>query len=282
MKARYSFSSRHTKRATDSKKMRKQKQPYPLVLKKIIDQSDIILQVLDIRYIEGTRNKDIEADLLRKGKKVIYVLNKADLIRRPKKEELKEINPKVFVSCTKRKGVKDLRDLIKREAKKIDKPLDKKFDKIVVGVMGYPNTGKSSLINVLVGKKVAGTGAEAGFTRGAQKLKLTNEIHLLDSPGVIPQKEYSSVKKEALAKHTIVGGRSFSQVRDPEMVIDTLIKEFRGTLEHHYKINAKGNAEILLETLGNKWNYLKKGGFIDEDKVARRILKEWQAGEIKV
>ena len=262
--------------------MTKQKEPYPAVLKKVVDQSDIILQILDIRYIEGTRNLEIEKAITNQGKKIIYVLNKADLIRRPKKEEMKSLSPKVFVSCIKRKGVRELRDLIKKEAKKIDKPLDDKFDKIIVGVMGYPNTGKSSLINVLVGKKVAGTGAEAGFTKGMQKLKLTSEIQLLDSPGVIPQKEYSSSKKEAFAKHTIVGGRSFSQVRDPEMVIDTLIKEFKGTLEKNYKINAKGNAEILLEKLGQKWNYIKKGGVVDEDKVARRILKEWQAGKIKV
>ena len=282
MKVRYSFSSRHTGRAREGKNLRKQKGKFPAVLQKVINEADIILQVLDIRYIERTRNLEVEEEIHRKKKKLIYVLNKADLIRRPKREEMKTLFPRVLVSCNNRAGVKELRDLIKREARDIEKNPEKMDEKILVGVMGYPNTGKSSLINVLVGKSVAGTGADAGFTKGIQKLKLTSEIQLLDSPGVIPQKEYSSIAKQAIAKHTIVGGRSFSQVRDPEMVVDSLIKEFPNKLELHYKISAEGNAEILIEELGKKWNYFKRKGIVDEDKVSRRILRDWQEGKIKV
>ena len=157
-----------------------------------------------------------------------------------------------------------------------------KTDKISVGVIGYPNTGKSSMINLLIGKKSAKTGAEAGFTKGVQKLKLTPEIMLLDSPGVIPEADYSNINKSAIAKHTIVGGRSHSQVKNPEMVIAKLMNEFKGVLEKHYKIQAKEDSEILIKKLGEKKGFLKKEGQVNEDKTARFILKEWQEGKIKV
>lgn len=279
MKPRYSFSSHHTRRATDSKGLRKQKQKYPSVLKNLIYQSDIVLQVLDARFPEKTRNLEIEELIKKQKKKIIYVLNKSDLAKKVNRNNL---TPSIPVSCVKRRGIKELRDLIKIEAKKIDRDTKKLDEKILVGVIGYPNTGKSSLINILIGKSSAGVGSEAGFTRGIQKLRLTEDIQLLDSPGVIPRAEYSSSEKLALAKHTIVGGRSWTQIKDPELIIDSLMKEFPNILENYYKIKAEGNAEILIEELGKKLNYLGKGGIINEDKVARKILRDWQKGEIRV
>lgn len=277
MRVQYQFSSRKTKRATKSPKMRKQREKYPSIAKKIIEMSDIILEVLDARYIQDTRNLELEEKIKKQGKKIIYVLNKSDLIEKTKKEKTKERYPHIFISCSKRTNVAKLRDLIKKESKQ--SPSE---DKILVGVIGYPNTGKSSLINILIGKASAKTGAEAGFTKGFQKIKLTPNIALLDTPGVIPEKKYSSIEKEKIAQHTIVGGRSYSQVKDPEFVIAQIIKDYKGVLEEHYKINAKGNSEIFLEELGKKLNFLKKGKRVNVDKTSRKIIKDWQAGIIKV
>lgn len=279
MRVRYSFSSRRTGHIEN---IRRQRQKYPEIAKKILESSDVILQVLDARYIQDTRNLELEAEIKESSKKIIFVLNKADLISKIKKRDLEGIYPYVAVSCKTRKGLRDLRDLIKRETKDIEKD-SKKFDKITVGVIGYPNTGKSSLINVLIGKNSAKTGQEAGFTKGLQKLNLTAEVQLIDSPGVIPNEEYSGDKTEAISKHTIVGGRSFSQVKDPEMVIAEIMKRFPKVLEKHYKIRtAKADSEYLIEKLGRQKNYLKKANQVDVDKTSRFIIKEWQEGKIKV
>ena len=244
---------------------------------KLVDESDIIIEVLDARFPEKTRNKEIENKIEKQGKKIIYVLNKSDLVKNLKKTELKELKNYVTVSCKNRKGIKELRDKIKLHSKKIEKD-----DRIVVGVIGYPNTGKSSLINLLIGKASAKTGAEAGFTKGLQKLKLTAGIVLLDSPGVIPKKEYSSAEGEAIARHTKVGGRSHSQVKHPDMIVARLIKEFPNTFEKFYKIKANGNSEFLIEKLGRKKGFLKKGNKVNEDKTARLIIKDWQDGKIEI
>ena len=98
----------------------------------------------------------------------------------------------------------------------------------------------------------------------------------------IPRKEYSSTEQGKIAQQTKVGGRSFSQVKNPELVIHKIIEEGKGILEKHYDIDAKGDSEILLEELGKRNGFFKKKGVVDEDKTARFIIKEWQEGKIKI
>jgi ribosome biogenesis GTPase A len=281
MKPRYSFSSRRTRNVEN---IRKQKEKYPQLAKRIIEDSDIILQVLDARFIEETRNLEVEESIKKKNKKIIYVLNKADLID---KKPRQKIYPYIFVSCILRKGIKELRDLIKREAKKIEKKEDSEKDsnksdlRIKVGIIGYPNTGKSSLINLLIGKNSAKTAPEAGFTKGLQKLRLSAGIILIDSPGIIPQSEYSNSKREMICKNTKIGGRSYNQVKEPEIVVCDLIKEFPERFEKFYKINSESDPELFIEKLGKQKGFLKKAGKIDEDKTSRKILRDWQEGKIR-
>jgi len=273
MRVRYSFSSRRNRRV---EKIRKQRPKYPDILNEIVDKSDIILEVLDARFPEETRNLGIEELITEKNKKIIYVFNKSDLTKKSKLKNFGHLNPGVQISCKKREGIKRLRDMIKKLSKKVDS------EKIFVGVIGYPNTGKSSLLNILVGKSSAGVGSEAGFTRGIQKIKLTEKIVLIDTPGVIPKEEYSQEDKTKISKHTIVGGRSYTQVKEPETVIHNIMQQYPGILEEHYGIGAKGDSEILIEELGKRKGFMKKGNKVNEDKTARQILRDWQEGKIKI
>ncbi len=261
-----------------------EKTKYPVLAEKIVQMSDIILEVLDSRFIKATRNPELEEQIKNQKKKIIYVLNKTDLIdlRKVKEEEIMELSPKTFVSCIDRKGGKELRNKIKMTAQKVEKPVDKFLDKITVGVIGYPNTGKSSVINLLVGKPAAGVGSDAGFTHGIQKVNLTSGIVLIDSPGVIPKKEYSTSNIEAMARNTKVGARSHSQVKDPAVAVTNIMRDYSSVLEKFYNISAGGDAEILMEKLGRQKGLLKKGNEVDEDKTARLILKDWQEGRIKI
>lgn len=273
MRPRYSFSSRHTGQARDPKNYNKKREEYLSLAERVVNSSDIILQVLDARFIKDTRNQDLEENIKKKNKVLLYVINKSDL-----KDKIDLLpKPYVIVSCKERKGIKKLRDKIKELASKIVKE-----DKVTVGVIGYPNTGKSSLINILIGKKSAGTGAIAGFTKGIQKLKLSEGIMLLDTPGIIPKKEYSNNQLKLLAKHAKINARNYSQVKDPESIVTELINEFPGILEEFYNIDANGDSEILLETIGRQRNMLKKGNEINIDQVARMIIKDWQEGKIRV
>lgn len=263
--------------------IKKQKQKYPTIADKIVESSDIILQVLDARFPEETRNPELEQEISKKGKKIIYVFNKSDLIDKRKIRKFNYINPSISISCTKYQKIKELRELIKRTAKKIQKPVNEdKSGKVAVGIIGYPNTGKSSLINILIGKSSAGVGSDAGFTKSIQKLRLSKEINLLDSPGVIPKKEYSGDDSEKIAIHTKLGGRSYSQVKEAEMVVANLMKDYSEQIEKFYKIKARGDSEILIEKLGKQKGFFKSKGLVDDDKAARVVLKDWQQGKIRI
>jgi len=262
----------------------KQKKSFPETILRVIELSDIILEVFDARFVHETRNIEMEKLIKEQSKKIIYVFNKSDLLKKQGMEDVRffDMTPKVFVSCTKRIGTKNLRNLIKIEASKISNPVDIGIKgRVTVGIIGYPNTGKSSLINLLIGRGSAKTASEAGLTKSIQKLRLTSDIVLLDSPGVIPEKEYSMVKSQRIIKHAKLNARTYNNVKDPWMAVMEIMKEFPLVLDNFYKIDSNGNSDDLLENLGRKKGFLRKGGEVDEDRTARLILKDWQEGKIK-
>ena len=265
---------RQVRAAKSLKNAKKQRGKYPDLLEKLISISDIILEVLDARFPKEMKNKGIGRLIEKQGKKVIYVLNKADLTRKRDKS----LNPRVFVSCKNKQGISELREKIKVEAAKVKK--EGRHRIVNVGVIGYPNTGKSSLISLLIGRASAKVGAEAGFTKGIQKLRLSDGIHLLDSPGVIPADEYSMTNEDKVALHTKVGGRSYNQVKNPEFSLNELVKSYGKAFEDFYKIKFK-DAEDLIEQIGKMRGFLKKGGEVNSDMAARLVLKDWQIGKIK-
>lgn len=287
VRVRYSFSSRRT---GHTKNIRKQKKKYPKILSEVLDKADVLIEVLDARFVSETRSLELEKTIKKQGKKLIIVLNKIDLISKDILNKIKELGNFVFVSAKKGKGGSDLRKRVLRECKEVssqqnkNSALDIDKDKIYVGVIGYPNTGKSSIINLMVKRKVAGTGGKAGFTKGVQKIKLSGNVFLIDSPGVIPADEYSSSKtgNKGLIKHAQIGARSYDKVWDPDMIVAELMKYYSDVIEKYYGIPANGDAEVLIEKLGRRMKFLQKGGVVDEDRTARLILRDWQVGEMKV
>jgi hypothetical protein len=110
---------------------------------------------------------------------------------------------------------------------------------------------------------------------------LSDDIVLIDSPGVIPEDQYSEIDKEKIAHHTLAGGKSWTQVKEPEMVVHGLMKKYSEVLNNFYGCNCK-DSEELIEFVGREKGFLKKGGEVNEDQAARSILKDWQEGKIKV
>jgi ribosome biogenesis GTPase A len=130
---------------------------------------------------------------------------------------------------------------------------------------------------------------------------MSEGILILDTPGVIPDSKYSTEIKRTL-EDTKVGGRTYSDIRDPEDVVYYLMvapepvdvknvtsKERAKIAESErnalvirkfYGVDAE-NVEEFIEELGKKKGFLGKGGVVDVDRTARVVLRDWQEGKIK-
>jgi len=241
---------------------------YWKLVNKLIGESDILLEVIDARMIDETRNIELEKKIEEAGKKFIFVINKADLADKKMLEKRKnELWPCVFVSALKYYGTAKLRELILRMAEK---------ENVTVGVVGYPNTGKSSVINMLKGKASAGTSAHSGYTRGIQKIKVTNRIMMIDSPGVIP------FKKDDETKLALIGSLNVAKLKNPDLDAITLIESLNGAVERYYNIEPGNDSEETLERIALKKGKLMKGGKPDIMLTARLVIQDWQRGKISI
>ncbi len=273
---------------------------YWKIVNSVINRSDIVLEILDARMIDETRNAEAEKKVRNSKARLIYVINKADLVdkealERVLEDKKKELNPCVFISAKNRLGSKILRDQIMIEASR----MKTEFPIIRVGVIGYPNTGKSSVINMLKGRKSAPTSSYSGYTKGIQEVRATKRITLYDTPGVIPFMEKDETK------HSMISSKNVQHIKDPEKIYYDLfdkLKELGIDLLKHYGIrrssktskntskntNQKGSksesdddAEKILGVIAYKKRRLMKGGEPDTERIAREIIKEWQDGKIR-
>lgn len=242
------------------------------IVNRVIEKSDIILEILDARLPEETRNREIEEKARKLGRSLIYVINKSDLIEKKTAEDIKsKLKPSVFVSSIKHHGTTILLHEIIKQAK--TKYPEK--EKIIVGIVGYPNVGKSSVINALKGRSSAPSSSRSGYTKHEQLIKVTNKIYLIDTPGVFPFLEKDEFK------HVLTASVDPSKLKDPEAAALMIIQELAGKVEEFYDVGRCEDAEETLELIAMKKNKLKKGNKPDTKAMAKIIINDWQKGNIK-
>ncbi len=244
------------------------------IAKKILKNANIILEVIDARIPFETRNKVVE-ELAKEWKKdLIIVINKIDLVPenflKEVKEEIQKEFPVVLFSAHKNKGIKELLNKIKE--------MSKGKNLVKVGILGYPNVGKSSVINSLKKKKVATTSPKPGMTRGEKLIKLSNNIFLIDTPGIITLE----FQEDLALKGSWIPEKLEQPVEVALKLIEKIIQNKPDALKETYKIEiGKEEALTVLEKIGEKLNYKIKGGDIDYERTAKKVLWDWIKGNIK-
>lgn len=256
-----------------SPKSRSGRIPFTKQASEVIRISDIVLEILDARFIEESRIAEKEEEIKEQKKILVHVLNKVDLLPPKQVLQTRGLSNPILVSTKTKQGISKLRDEIKILAKRFYGQ-----DQIYVGVIGYPNSGKSSLLNLLARRAAAPVSSQPGFTKGIRKIRLAKGIMLLDAPGIIPREE--NLFAEDQIKHGLLGVQIPENVRNPDMIVQQLMNLYPGKLEKKYGIKEIGDVEILLEELGKKLGMMKKGNEVDTERTARKILKDWQTGKI--
>lgn len=158
---------------------------------------------------------------------------------------------------------------------------------ISVGFIGYPNTGKSSIINTLRRKKVCTVAPIPGETKVWQYITLMKKIFLIDCPGIVPPSS-----KDTEADILFRGVVRVEHVQCPEQYIPALLQKCqRKHLERTYEVKGwakfEEDPELLeqaatefIELIARKGGRLLKGGEPDEGGVSRQVLTDFNRGKI--
>lgn len=245
-----------------------------LRVERVIKRANIVLEVLDSRDPLGTRNLELERLARRLGKCLLLVLNKADLVPRRVLDEwigfFKSKGYTVFpVSAKRRRDLELLGRYVREAAGR---------RRVVLGVVGYPNVGKSTIINGLKGRRVAETSPIPGFTRGEKMVKVDDRLLLVDTPGVLP------IKRGSASSLVLRGFISPEKLRNPVSpavkLLEDILDSMPNLLRETYGIEG-GAPDRFLDDLAARRGFLLKGGEPNVEEAARLILRDWQTGKLR-
>ncbi|MBO8158646.1 ribosome biogenesis GTPase YlqF [Thermosyntropha sp.] len=246
---------------------------------------DLVVVLLDARAPFSCRNMDLEK-MVRK-KPIVMVLNKIDLADDDKTlryiERLKEEGFKAAgIDSITGRGAREVLKIIGEAYKPIaDRMIarGRRLRPARVMVVGVPNTGKSSFLNCLVGRKIAHTGAKPGVTRGKQWIRVREDIEFMDTPGLMWPKIESEEQGLKLSLLDIIGENAY-QEEEVALFLIKILRELKpDVLENRFKISSFVGTELdLLEEIGRKRGYLVKGGEVDLGKTARMLLIDFRKG----
>ncbi len=263
-----------------AKTRRKIKESLPLV--------DAVTEIVDARVPVSSHNPEI-SDII-SGKPRIVILNKCDVAdENVTKKWIQYFKSQgvaaIAADCKSGKGLNLYRPLIKEVlADKIKSYEEKNMQgrALRVMVVGIPNTGKSSFINRMAGKKRAEVADRPGVTRHNQWFVIGDGIELLDTPGVL----WPKFEDPAVGDKLAFIGSVKDDILDVESLavrfLEVMKKDYPERLTERYKITGFEDKEPyeILEMIGRKRGMLISGGEINTERAATTILDEYRGGKL--
>ncbi len=248
---------------------------------KVLPDVDLVIELLDCRLPYSSQNPSIAT--LTKNKPSIKILSKSDLAD-PAITELWqayfEQQDSVKTLLTTLEQADKTQKLLSLCHKLVPTRSRSKF-RILAMITGIPNVGKSTLINAVAGRAVAKTGNEPAITKGMQKIKISDDIMFLDTPGILWPKIHNENSGYRLA--------AAGSIKDTAIEIDDiafylsafLIKHYPQRLKDRFEINTLPATELeFLELLGAQRGCLRAGGQVDLEKVSAILVNEYRAGKL--
>jgi len=181
-------------------------------------------------------------------------------------------NPEVansLIESSKAVGAEKLLELIKNYSKNAGVKTA-----VTVGVIGYPNVGKSSLINSMKKRRAVAVSSTAGYTTNLQTVDLDKMVKIIDSPGVILSAEDET---NLVLRNTINAVDVVDPVPPITELLNRISKESVVTL---YRIADYSNATQFLVNVSISRGKFKKGGVADIEAAARLVIDDWNSGKL--
>ncbi|KAJ7703264.1 P-loop containing nucleoside triphosphate hydrolase protein [Mycena rosella] len=271
--------------STSDKTKEQMRRYYLRTLHKVIDQSDIVVLVLDARDPEGCRSRLVEEEVRRReseGKKLVFVLNKVDLIPHANAQQwlkhLRHSTPTLpFRSPSSAQHQRtNISSSTAPALIKLLKAYKPSAGSVTIGVVGYPNVGKSSLINCLKRSKVCAVAAQPGHTKDLQSVQLERGMRIVDSPGVVFDDEEEKAGNILLRNVVKV-----EDVDDPIAVVEEILTRTPpATIQKLYNLPEFKSTIEFLTMAALSSGRLLKGGTPDLTSTARHILTDWNHQKI--
>jgi ribosome biogenesis GTPase A len=250
-------------------------------IKEILPQVDLIIEILDARIPFSSQNPMLAT--LRGDKPCIKILSKSDLAD-------PEITRQWQTYLEQEQGVKTLAVTIEHPEKIRQLPdlCHKMLPAKAPGsrlintlIMGIPNVGKSTLINILAGRMIAKTGNEPAITKTQQRIAIGNGIVLLDTPGLLWPNVENKNSGYRLATTGAIKDTAINHDHIAFFAAEYLLHHYPDYLKTRFQLEQlPGTEQQLMDAIGKNRGCLKAGGRIDMDKVSKILLTELRAGMI--
>jgi len=242
---------------------------------------DLIIEVLDARIPYSSENPMLAT--LRGDKPCIKILNKHDLADPDitlQWQRWLEQNKDVKTLATSTKKPEQIRQLTAL-CHKILPGRASNTKPVKAMIMGIPNVGKSTLINILAGKIIAKTGNEPAVTKAQQRINLGTNIILVDTPGVLWPNIENRHSGYRLAATGAIRDTAIESTDVAFFAAEYLLVAYPDRLKQRYLLDPLPETELeLLEAIGAKRGCLRPGGQVELDKVAKILLTELRSGKL--
>lgn len=247
-------------------------------LHKVIDSSDVLCQILDARDPEGTRSLYVENFIKNNcpHKHMIIIINKCDLVPTWITKNWIAFYNKLYPTVAFHASINNPfgKPALFQILKQFD-TLHKEKKHISVGFIGYPNVGKSSIINTLKKQACCRAAPIPGETKVWQYVTLTKRIYLIDCPGVVPDVGDSESEK------VLKGVLRIEKIEDPAEYINDILKIVKPeNMQKIYGVGSWNGYEDFIGQVAVKYGKLGKGGDPDLKSTSKIILMDWQRGKI--
>jgi len=246
---------------------------------KKLPEVDLLIEVLDSRLPGSSENPMIAE--LRKDKPCIKIFNKSDLADSKLTQQWQdyyEQDKGIKTLCITRDQPEKIKQIsaLCRKMIPISEVRDKEIQAMIVGI---PNVGKSTIINILTGRTIAKTGNEAAVTRQQQRIKINDNVVLFDTPGLL----WGNINNEHSGYRLAISGAikdtAFEHEDAAFYLAEHLIKHYPKLLMVRYQLSEAPQTEIeLIESIGRLRGCLREGGQVELDKTCKILINEFRLG----